>query len=332
MELGDLRNALHVVHGAHTRGSLREAFQLNLNRILFSEDPISVGPAPATDDWGEWALTRRRFTSDSIIKERSWWSDEFDNHELSVDTERLGKAPAVVVWIAHGLPDQLLLALVVYLFDRLDIDVAKIWVVQLVKSPHYDHVTNIGYLRPEQIQAACPQPRTLTTKEIKELRHAWRVFTSSDPSDLSKYISEDRPLPLLHDALSQLVDRYPDRQTGLSIWDHALLYYAAEKGPKAVSAIGNVMGHVGSERLDYVNDDYLFPRLMSLGRSDLHSPLIKITGSSQIMRVYRVTITPFGEKVLAGEANHVEVNGIDDWVGGVHLSSAEGNIVYRDEI
>jgi hypothetical protein len=68
------------------------------------------------------------------------------------------------------------------------------------------------------------------------------------------------------------------------------------------------------------------------GRLRSRSPLIKITGSSQIMRVSRVTITPFGEKVLAGAANHVEANDIDDWVGGVHLSSAEGNIVYRDEI
>ncbi len=47
------------------------------------------------------------------------------------------------------------------------------------------------------------------------------------------------------------------------------------------------------------------------------------------MRECEVNLTSFGQKVLAGEANHVQENGIDDWVGGVHLS-AEGSITFRE--
>jgi hypothetical protein len=32
-----------------------------------------------------------------------------------------------------------------------------------------------------------------------------------------------------------------------------------------------------------------------------------------------VTLTPFGRDVLAAHADHVTVNGVDRWVGGVHL-------------
>ena len=35
-----------------------------------------------------------------------------------------------------------------------------------------------------------------------------------------------------------------------------------------------------------------------------------------------IHLTATGERVLAGEANRVELLGIDRWVGGTHLSSS----------
>jgi hypothetical protein len=42
-----------------------------------------------------------------------------------------------------------------------------------------------------------------------------------------------------------------------------------------------------------------------------------------------VRLTPLGEAVLAGGQNLVELNGIDDWVAGIHLDSAAGRVWYR---
>jgi len=44
-----------------------------------------------------------------------------------------------------------------------------------------------------------------------------------------------------------------------------------------------------------------------------------------------VRLTPFGERVLAGEANFVDANGIDDWVAGVHLQSDAGRVWFYDD-
>jgi hypothetical protein len=33
--------------------------------------------------------------------------------------------------------------------------------------------------------------------------------------------------------------------------------------------------------------------------------------------------TPFGASLLSGEADWVRTNGIDRWIGGVHLAGAE---------
>ena len=39
----------------------------------------------------------------------------------------------------------------------------------------------------------------------------------------------------------------------------------------------------------------------------------------------RLALTDDGDRVVAGEADHVVLNGIDRWLGGVHLVSAPGD-------
>ena len=40
-------------------------------------------------------------------------------------------------------------------------------------------------------------------------------------------------------------------------------------------------------------------------------------------------LTPFGQRVLDGKANFVAMNGIDDWVFGVHLQSDAGRVWFH---
>jgi hypothetical protein len=40
---------------------------------------------------------------------------------------------------------------------------------------------------------------------------------------------------------------------------------------------------------------------------------------SPVDRSTRVQLTDTGARVLAGEADHVQLNGINRWIGGVHL-------------
>jgi hypothetical protein len=43
-----------------------------------------------------------------------------------------------------------------------------------------------------------------------------------------------------------------------------------------------------------------------------------------------VALTAFGEAVLDGRASNFPANPIDDWAGGVHLSSITGNVWLND--
>ena len=44
----------------------------------------------------------------------------------------------------------------------------------------------------------------------------------------------------------------------------------------------------------------------------------------------KVRLTAAGEAFLKGRKNFVEVNGIDEWVAGVHLDSGTGDVWFRD--
>ena len=327
MDFSDFSRALHVVEGDSAGGSLKVALRLRSDQFLVNKDPISYGPAPATDDLSVWRATRERFIGDFFAQGPDFRFNKDDEIDLLMNAERLCKEDQVVVWVACTVPEQLLLAWVVFLYDRLKLDLSNLSVVQFEYLRPRERCYVMGELRHEYIHKFGPTARHLRSEEVEELRRAWRVYTSSDPADLSRYVADPGPMPFLHQAISQLVYRYPDLRSGISIWEQRLLRDTVEEGPETVSVVGHTM--IFSDTLDRVGDGYLFRSLIDLGSADLASPLVSITGDTRAMRFCEVELTSFGQKVLAGEANHVKENGIDDWIGGVHLS-AEGPVTFRE--
>lgn len=322
----DLRKSLHVVSGEAAAASVRIALRLGHDQVLFGGDPISVGPAPAVNDLAEWQLVRERFNN-FVYGEMQYHSFEGQaDNRLLRNLGRLSDGMPVIVWVAVGVPEQLFLAWIVFLFDHLKLDLSMLGVIQFENLRARQRVLGIGELSAENISDFRPEPRQLDSAELMELRRAWRVYTSSDPKDLASYITEASTMPVLYQAVSQLVYRYPDLQTGIGICDERLLHYTAKKGPNAARVIGYSMS---GDDIDYFGDTYLFSRLTALANTNLPSPLISLTGNTKVLRECEVKLSTFGQKVLSGEANHVQVNGINDWVGGVHLSS-KGSVTFRD--
>jgi hypothetical protein len=72
-------------------------------------------------------------------------------------------------------------------------------------------------------------------------------------------------------------------------------------------------------------------RLHGLASPDLAHPLVTMSGDPYDMRKCEVVLTDAGESVLAAQANAVELNGIDDWILGVHIDSKRGSVWYQRE-
>jgi hypothetical protein len=82
---------------------------------------------------------------------------------------------------------------------------------------------------------------------------------------------------------------------------------------------------------DTVGDVYLFGRLRQLADRRLAQPAVVMEGDLSSYRGCEVRLTAAGEAFLEGSKNFVEVNGIDEWVAGVHLDSRTHEVWFRNK-
>lgn len=137
---------------------------------------------------------------------------------------------------------------------------------------------------------------------------------------------------LLKKAMAYLISRYPKASNGLSYWDEIMLTYSETHAPKAVKIIAYTLGYVihGKNSVDMVSDDYLFSRLKNMASPNLKKPLLEVNDFNLPMRETEIKILPNGIKALNEEIDVIKENGIDEWVGGVHLDSSSGGVWVRD--
>lgn len=329
------QSVIHIVNGDSAGGTIRQALGLNPpSDLLISHDLYSCGPLLAIGSPQEWHKTRL-----------SWWltlyaeqGEKVSSEDLCRPAELIEHAEAIrsceviMLWIGTGLADQLLLAFVVQLLRILDVATSRLQVIQYDclegYGPRLGLVIGTGELNGDQFRSH-PAPRSIEDRDIDVINAAWTALIAPEPEALLSFCSSDGgPLPFLTRAVRSLLLRYPDYRSGLSIWDHTSLQYTLENGPKASQIVGHTMAHDWSQP-DWPGDIYLYSRLQRLGAPCLTTPLVSFNAPNRPMRETTVTITDAGRAVLNGEANAVALNGIDDWVAGVHLDSKAGRVWFR---
>jgi hypothetical protein len=314
---------VHVVQGLSAAGCFVQAMHPQPGELLVNEDVLSCGPLPQFRSVDEWSRLREAYW-DTVAPDDS---ERPFNHDLLASTQALREVESIVLWLGVGTAEQLLLAWIVQLLKLIG-SRAKVDVVQFTRDGYFN-AWALGLLNPEQIKQH-PPAEPLSAETALELERLWRRVTSSEPAGLLSVLSEES-LPLKHAraSLQPLVHRYPDHQTGLGRWESELLRYTKEKGPRVPRVIGHTIGH--NFDADLVGDVYLFARLRRLAGSELAHPLVTMSGDSHSMRNSEVILTDAGESVLAARANAVELNGINDWILGVHLDSKSGSVWYQKE-
>jgi hypothetical protein len=317
-------NALHVINGDSAAGTFRRAIA-NTTRLIIARDVLSDGPLPAFLDIEAWKAQRVEFWK-SLLD----FSPEVDfrprDSDMLQNIERLASASRVYVWAASGNTDQLMVAFLLELLERHGMDPGKIELIEFGRMPPNDRrVLQMGEVDLAQMRAH-PTPRPLAVDEWMAYRQAWRALSSSDPARVVTF-SNDNPhaSEWLKSALRNLLKRYPARESGLGVWDMQLLNNVRERGPNAARAIGYTMGQNQSDG-DLTSDLYQFSRLMRFASKRLPKPLVMTSGDERTLRGTSVELTDFGVEVAEGRASYWPSNPIDDWVGGVHLSSARDNL------
>ena len=317
---------LHIVLGSSAAGVLRQAFDLPRHSLLIHDDLLSCGPLIPLRSIDEWRKQREKYL-------RTLYPFEFAfdsaHRDLLSCTEDLRDSQKVTLWLGTGVADQLLLAWLIQLFRLLNVDLNKLQVIQFSIEPNSRYeVLGIGMLNADKLKEH-PEPFVPDQVAIDSLDKAWSAITNSSPFQLIEFLeSEPGPLPFLQRSLQSLVVRFPDLESGLSLWDFELLRQVVEKGPTAAKVVGFTIIRL-IDHLDCVGDAYLFSRLKRLGDPSLNQPLVMLSGNTSELRETEVLPTDTGKAVLDGAVNAVTLNGIDDWVGGIHLDSAADNVWFQ---
>jgi len=121
-----------------------------------------------------------------------------------------------------------------------------------------------------------------------------------------------RELRFVAEAFDRLCREYPSTRDGLSLTERRILAAVAEGVPTAGAAFARCGAR---EARPFLGDTWCFDRIARLAAAP--TPLLDARRPVDHDTAVRLTAT--GREVLDGRADHVALNGIDRWIGGVHL-------------
>ena len=323
---------LHITNGSSGAGLIRDALGLDSRQLLTVNDLLCCGPLIPQQHFEDWIAMRQSYWNrllnlcgmeETLMSEfpRDFY---FNYHELE-------QADKVHIWLGTSLGDQLMLAFVASFFREQSLDYTKIHLHQFYRHKQKQfEIAGIGVLTPKELDQE-QEVIQLTQPMANFLHECWNAATSATPHKLIDLLKQESvELPYTSRALGRFIFRYPDHQTGLSIWEERLLSYTKQFGPQANKVIGQILQD-SFEELDLVGDLYLFALIKKLANPELNEPLLKLNAYDKEMKDTEVVLTETGESVLSAKKNMVELNGVARYVGGVSLSSEENQLWYRQD-
>jgi RNA polymerase sigma factor (sigma-70 family) len=305
---------LHVLNGDSTRG-IMERSDIPGTYTVWA-DVLHEGPVLGDLDDDQFRAVRTRFLSalDDWIKAekgeamyRAW-----DERLAS-----LAEYDEVVLWFEHDLFDQLILIRHLDWFGRRKLGRTALSLICIGEFPGVDGFAGLGQLSPDQLASLLGTRQRVTVRQTELGRAAWRAFTSSDPTSIERVLERDTSaLPFLAGALVRFLEEYPAVGTGLPRTERQILDGLMRGITQPVDLF------LDSQKLEervFMADATFWTRLESLARGP--RPLVRLSGrpTDQALPKGEIELTEDGRRVAAGEADWVALDGIDRWLGGVHL-------------
>ena len=148
----------------------------------------------------------------------------------------------------------------------------------------------------------------------------------------------------LADALVRHLEQYPSTANGLSRSQNQIMAAVSAGASKLTQIFAAATTEM--EEQPFMGDTSLF--LLIDGLATCPVPLLKLDGPGSLKDAmdlpgvadtpslkgssrWDVSITDAGRAVLAGEEDFVALNGIDRWLGGVHLRGGDARWRWDDE-
>ena len=230
----------------------------------------------------------------------------------------------MVLWFEHDLYDQLQLLDVLALVHSAGVPHETLELVQVGSFPGRPGFRGLGELSADELETLWPQRVPVPASLLADASAVWDDVRADDPRALAeRAVSAIDGMPFLAAALARFVEELPAVRDGLSRTERQLLHVLAG-GPQS-----SAQAYVASQELEdapFHGDTWVYRALWELGRGDVR--LVESAGGGPVPPVaardpesgaVELVLTAAGRRVLDGEADRVELLGIDRWVGGTHL-------------
>jgi hypothetical protein len=240
---------------------------------------------------------------------------QFTERDHALEANRDGE---YVLWFEADLYDQLQIAEILARLAALGVPAGRITLICIGEHAGIARFGGLGELTAEQLRElpytnACAR---LTPAALELATRAWAAFRAPSPGGLGAIAAARLgELRFLGEAFDRLSREYPGTRDGLSLTERRVLAAVAGGAPEA----GTAFVRAGArETRPYLGDITCFSRMDRMAE-DPH-PLLRLDPPGRpVEQATGVRLTSTGARVLAGDADQIALNGIDRWIGGVHL-------------
>ena len=306
----EMAAALHVSNGDATdlpgTGLAR--------RVLYWRDVLHEGPVPTVGP-EELRRIRAAFLTSGGADDRAEGASMFLDRDRTLAENRDGR---YVLWFEADLYDQLQIIQILDRLGGLGVPADRITLICIGEHPGIARFGGLGELTAEQLRElpatkACAR---LTAAALELAARAWAAFRAPSPDGLGAIAAtRSGELRFLGEAFDRLSREYPATRDGLSLTERRVLAAVADGAADA----GTAFVRAGArETRPYLGDTWCFAMMDRMANAP--DPLLGTDPPGRpVDRLTGLHLTATGERVLAGDSDQVTLNGIDRWIGGVHL-------------
>jgi hypothetical protein len=287
----------HIVDGESCGGTIRVSGLAEGKDILSWRDALYTGPVPRDLTFRGLSRARSRF-----------WTNGRKAHELDkrdAHLKRYTDYDHIALWFGPNC-----------VLCQLSLMQLLSWFREQKVSPKLMSWVPLhgGELPPDQILAAFRSRRPLTTAQMRLAGRVWRAFRQPTPNALARLRGVDLgAVPRLQQVVMRVLREYPSTRNGLSRLEGLLLREIQKRDKlRAAEAVGAIL------RKETVGDMLLFDILEKFVTAA--HPLLDLDSQDNKFHYGSILkLTTIGKRVLSGKADSVTLNGVDRWIGGVHL-------------
>jgi hypothetical protein len=282
--------------------------------VLYWRDVLHEGPVPAVAP-EELRQIRATFLVAAGCDDRAEGTGMFAERDRVLAGNRDGE---YVLWFEADLYDQLQIIQILDRLADLAVPAQRITLICIGEHAGIARFGGLGELTATQLRElpdtnACTR---LAPAALTLAARAWAAFRAPTPDGL-RTIADTRcgELRFLGEAFDRLSREYPATRDGLSLTERRILAAVADGACDAATAFVRAGAR---ETRPYLGDGWCFAMMDRMAHARV--PLLDAEPANRpVDRATGLRLTDTGARVLAGVADHVTLNGIDWWIGGVHL-------------